>query len=294
MIVDIHTHTFCPAVEPLVRELPGYKSIPYKRDMSPESAAVDGGQRPRLQAAFNGLEQRRADMRRMRVDAQVVAPAPGQQHYWATELVARVSSMQNDHVAALVAQAPDILAGIGTLPMPDVPQALAEARRAVQSLGLRGFQIDSRVNERELSDPSFDPLYEELASLGALLVIHPLGFSDGARLGPFFMVNVVGQPLEETIAFHHLVLGGVMDRHPGPAGADLPWWRVCAVVCRAARPCLGGAAGAAAADIAAAFRVSQAVFLRHLRVPAGFGREPGSACGRGPGDAGVRLPVRHG
>jgi aminocarboxymuconate-semialdehyde decarboxylase len=98
--------------------------------------------------------------------------------------------------------------------MADVPAAVAEARRAT-ALGLRGFQIDSRVNERELSDPAFDPLYEELAASGALLVIHPLGFSDGARLGPFFMVNTVGQPLEETIAFHHLVLGGVMDRHPG-------------------------------------------------------------------------------
>ena len=40
MIADIHTHTFCPAVEPLVRDLPGYAAIPYKRDMSPGRAAL--------------------------------------------------------------------------------------------------------------------------------------------------------------------------------------------------------------------------------------------------------------
>jgi aminocarboxymuconate-semialdehyde decarboxylase len=214
MIVDIHTHTFCPAVEPLLRDLRGYKSIPYKRDMSPESAATDAGEGPRLQRAFNTTAQRRADMQAMRVDAQVVAPAPGQQHYWRGDLLPRISAMQNDHVAGLVAEAPEMLRGLGTLPMADVPAAVAEARRAT-ALGLRGFQIDSRVNQRELSDPAFDPLYEELSACGAMLVIHPLGFSDGARLGPFFMVNTVGQPLEETIAFHHLVLGGVMDRHPG-------------------------------------------------------------------------------
>ncbi len=216
MIIDIHTHTFCPAVEPLVRDLPGYAAIPYKRDMSAGSAATDAAEGPRLRAAFNGWDQRRADMARMRIDAQVVAPAPGQQHYWVeARLLRRISSMQNDHVAGFVAQAATIAAGLGTLPMADVPGAVAEARRGVQELGLRGFQIDSRVNDMELSDRSFDALWECLADLGAVLVIHPLGFSDGKRLGPFFMVNVVGQPLEETIAFHHLVLGGVLDRHPG-------------------------------------------------------------------------------
>ena len=215
MTTDIHAHTFCPEVEPLVRDLPGYAAIPYKRDMSTDSAATDAAEGPRLRAAFNTLDVRRADMRRMRVDAQLVAPAPGQQHYWAEAAVLRrVSAMQNDHVAALVAQAPDVLAGLGTLPMADVPAAVAEARRGA-GLGLRGYQIDSRVNGQELSDPAFDPLWDCLSGLGAVLVIHPLGFSDGARLGPFFMVNTVGQPLEETIAFHHLVFGGVLDRHPG-------------------------------------------------------------------------------
>ncbi len=215
MIIDIHTHTFCPAVEPLVRDLPGYASIPYKRDMSSESADTDTAEGPRLREAFNGLDRRRADMAGMRVDRQLVAPAPGQQHYWTKAFVLRrVAAMQNDHVAALVAQAPDILAGLGTLPMTDVPAAIAEARRGAGDLGLRGFQIDSRVNERELSDAAFDPLWDCLATLRAMLVIHPLGFSDGARLGPFFMVNTVGQPLEETIALH-LVFGGVLDRHPG-------------------------------------------------------------------------------
>ena len=46
------------------------------------------------------------------------------------------------------------------------------------------------------------------------LFVHPLGFSHGQRLGEFFMVNSVGQPIEETIAISHFILGGVLDRHP--------------------------------------------------------------------------------
>jgi aminocarboxymuconate-semialdehyde decarboxylase len=46
------------------------------------------------------------------------------------------------------------------------------------------------------------------------LFVHPLGFSHGQRLGEFFMVNSVGQPIEEAIAISHFILGGVLDRHP--------------------------------------------------------------------------------
>jgi aminocarboxymuconate-semialdehyde decarboxylase len=85
----------------------------------------------------------------------------------------------------------------------------------VEEKGLRGFQIDSRVLDRELSDASFDPLYERLTKLDVPLMIHPLGFSHGQRFGAFFMVNTIGQPLEEIIAINHLIFGGVLDRHPG-------------------------------------------------------------------------------
>ena len=215
MIIDAHTHTLCPAVNGRVADALGPDSVPYLRDMSDESRAQDAAQRGELGEKFNGLDRRLADMDAMRIDRQVVAPAPGQQHYWApADLLSEICRMQNDHVAELVAKAPDRLVGYGTLPMTDPDAASREARRGVEEKGLRAFQIDSRVLERELSDRSLDPIYAALETLGVGLMIHPLGFSDGARLTPFFMVNTVAQPLEELIAFNHLVFGGVLDRFP--------------------------------------------------------------------------------
>jgi aminocarboxymuconate-semialdehyde decarboxylase len=215
MIIDVHTHTLCPAVNAKVAASIGPHSVPYQRDMSPESKARDREQFPDLAAKFNGLERRLADMAAMGVDMQGIAPAPGQQHYWAEAgLLAEITAMQNDHVAALVASAPGRFIGMGGLPMTDPAASVAEATRAVEVLGLRAFQIDSRAMERELSDRALDPIYAALERLGAGLMIHPLGFSDGARLAPFFMVNSIAQPLEELIAFNHLVFGGVLDRFP--------------------------------------------------------------------------------
>ncbi|GAA5264283.1 aminocarboxymuconate-semialdehyde decarboxylase [Acidiphilium sp. MT5] len=214
MVIDIHTHTFCPSVETLLNQHGGAPITAYRRDMSPESRHTDAEQAKLLQAPFNVVARRLDDMKRMGIDRQVISPAPGQFHYGTGPLIDQISRIQNDHVASLVASAPHVFLGVGTLPMPDIQASIREASRAVQQLGLRGFQIDTQINEIELSDRSLDPLWAHLARLDVPVIIHPLGFSNGQRLGPFFMVNTVGQPLEEIIAFQHLVFGGVIDRHP--------------------------------------------------------------------------------
>jgi aminocarboxymuconate-semialdehyde decarboxylase len=216
MIIDCHTHTISPAAIAAMQGRVPPGAIPYQRDMTDESKAVDAAQMPQLGRGFNDLATRAAVMAAMRVDHQVVLPAPGQQHYWADGvLMAELARMQNDHVAALVAKDSARMTGVGTLPLPHPDLAVAEARRAVRDLGLRGFQIDSRADAMELSDPALDPVYAALVDLDAALIVHPLGFSHGPRLGAFFMVNTVGQPLEEIIAINHLIFGGVLDRHPG-------------------------------------------------------------------------------
>lgn len=216
-VIDAHTHTECPNVDEMVAdalEAAGPNAIPYERDLSPESRARDLDHHRELGDKFYSIERRLADMARMCLARQVIVPSPRQQHYWAQPgLLARISATQNDHIADMVAMIPERFVGVGTLPLTDPKAAIFEAHRAA-SLGLRAFQIDARAGEWELSAPQLDPVYEALADLGLGLIIHPLGFTHGERFTPFYMVNSVAQPLEELIAFHHLVFGGVLDRHP--------------------------------------------------------------------------------
>jgi aminocarboxymuconate-semialdehyde decarboxylase len=214
-IIDMHTHALSTRVEPLVAGHYDPMDNPYRRDMSPDSRETDVDQSKLLPNAMLDVAARHATMQRMGVDIQVIAPAPAQQHYWADEdLAVELSRVQNEDIAALVAKDPAHFAGMGTLPMRFPDRAIDEAVHAVEHLGLRGFQIDTRVENLELSDPALDPLYARLAKLRVPLFVHPLGFSHGQRLGDFFMVNSVGQPVEETIAISHFIMGGVLDRHP--------------------------------------------------------------------------------
>ena len=65
-----------------------------------------------------------------------------------------------------------------------------------------------------MSDPAFAPFWKKAEELGALVIIHPNGFTEGQRLSRFYFNNIIGNPLETTIALHYLIFDGVLERHP--------------------------------------------------------------------------------
>jgi aminocarboxymuconate-semialdehyde decarboxylase len=84
----------------------------------------------------------------------------------------------------------------------------------MKSLGMKGAEILTNIAGKELSDPAYAPFWKKAEELGALIVIHPNGFTEGQRLKRFYFNNVIGNPLETTIALHYLIFDGVLERHP--------------------------------------------------------------------------------
>ncbi|MFX6949903.1 amidohydrolase family protein, partial [Acinetobacter baumannii] len=64
-----------------------------------------------------------------------------------------------------------------------------------------------------LSDPSYAPLWRALNEASAFLFLPP-GESCDARLDPFYLANLLGNPTETAVASAHLVFGGILERHP--------------------------------------------------------------------------------
>jgi len=84
----------------------------------------------------------------------------------------------------------------------------------MEHLGLRGVEISTRAGDMELDDPRLDPFWAAAQDLGAVLFIHPPGNTLGGRLGRFYLINLVGNPLDTTVALTHLIFGGVLERFP--------------------------------------------------------------------------------
>src|SRR5712672_1490177 len=81
-------------------------------------------------------------------------------------------------------------------------------------LGFKGVQILTNVAGQELSDPAFAPFWKKAEEIGAVVLIHPNGFTEARRFARFYFNNVIGNPLETTIALHYLIFDGVLERHP--------------------------------------------------------------------------------
>ena len=93
--------------------------------------------------------------------------------------------------------------------------AVAQLRHAVKTLGLHGVEVSSMAGGMELSDPALAPFWSEAAALGCVVFLHPLGTSLGRRVDTHYLANVIGQPLETTIALSKMIFSGLFDRHPG-------------------------------------------------------------------------------
>ena len=87
-------------------------------------------------------------------------------------------------------------------------------------LGIKGNQITTYAPDPstggtiELSDQRLEGLWTRASELDALVLVHPFGCTLGARLDRSYLANIVGQPLEHTVALSQLIFGGVLDRHP--------------------------------------------------------------------------------
>jgi aminocarboxymuconate-semialdehyde decarboxylase len=119
----------------------------------------------------------------------------------------------NDELATYVADAPDRLLGLGSVPL-GWPEAAGEARRALDELGMAGIAIGSRGGGRDLDDPVNDDLWALLSERRTFVFLHPSGVPDPHRQSDFWLPQLVGYPMETALSVARLVFGRVLERFP--------------------------------------------------------------------------------
>ncbi len=175
------------------------------------------------------------------IDAAVLYPSVGLFVPFQADLTAddQVAACRgyNDWIAQYCAHAPDRLAGAGIACTLDPLAAAREASR-VHGLGLVAMMVRPNfMYGRNLGDPFFDPLYDELEATGLVLAVHEgLGVQGGPTIGAdrfsgFTARHLCSHPMEQMAAMTSLVLDGALERHPAMRVAFLesgtgwlPYW----------------------------------------------------------------------
>jgi aminocarboxymuconate-semialdehyde decarboxylase len=160
-------------------------------------------------------EVRIKEYEKFQTQVQVVCTIPVLFSYWAKPKDGlEVARFLNDDIAALQAKYPKNYIALGTLPMQDTEYAVQELERCKKELNLPGIQIGSNINDINLSDERFFPIYEAAERLGMAIMIHPWNMMGFGSMEKYWLPWLVGMPAETSRAICSLIFSGVLEKYP--------------------------------------------------------------------------------
>ncbi len=177
--------------------------------------------------------KRLAEMDQFGVDMHLLAcTAPGVQML-APDVAIGVAKACNDRFADLIKRRPDRFAALTTVAPQAPAEAAKEMERAINTLKLNGFMINSHTNGKYLDEQEFWPILEAAEALGRPIYIHPRTPSPG-MVEPYRKYNMQsalwGYGAEVSLHAVRLIMSGTFDRFPklkiviGHMGEGVPFW----------------------------------------------------------------------
>lgn len=202
--IDVHSHCQIPSLWDSIKDHPQIHTLERPRGTPLE----------RLET-IERIEDRIRDLDERGIDVQAISINP----FWygaESDLANVIVKFQNEKMAEVCAANPERFVGLATVALQHPDLAAQQLEDAVKKLEMRGCLIHANVNGEELSNPKFHPFWAKAEQLGCLVFIHPAGFRrDESRfLGNGTLGNVIGNPLDTTVALSHLIFEGTLDRFP--------------------------------------------------------------------------------
>lgn len=216
-VVDTHAHVYLREVlgrmgdaGPAIGEREG---IPYFRS----GGYTLMGANP-FESPMTKVDARLELMDEHGIDEQLISPNALTFFYRQPADIAREFVIfHNDALAKYVSASPRLHA-LGALPLQDTDASLRELERIADELKFAGSFIGTDAGAMLLTDAALDPIWEAHEDLGYPAMIHAAPRSVESESEPsrslLDIEEIYGFVSDEGIAVAHLVLGGVLDRHP--------------------------------------------------------------------------------
>lgn len=213
--IDMHTHIIPSKLPPWAKQF-GYDGFIHLEHHTPGRARMMRGDHffREIQSNCWDVQERIEAYAAFHTQVQVVCTIPVLFSYWAkANDTLSIAQFLNDHIANIVAEQPTHYIGLGTLPMQDTALAIKELERC-QRIGLVGVQIGSNINDLNLSEPQFFPIFEACEALNMAILVHPWNMMGMKQMEKYWLPWLVGMPAETARAVCSMIFGGVFERLP--------------------------------------------------------------------------------
>jgi aminocarboxymuconate-semialdehyde decarboxylase len=155
-----------------------------------------------------------AAMDKAGLDRRVLTPPPFTYRYWDdSNATTSLCRLINNAMAEVVSTHRERLFGFCTVPLQDPQAAVVEMHRGLDELGLIGLGLGTNVGDRLLSDSSLRPFFQAVAERGAPILVHP-DFVPSPRYSEYYLVNLVGMPVETGTTLANMMLTGMLEQFP--------------------------------------------------------------------------------
>ncbi|MCS7234714.1 MAG: amidohydrolase family protein [Armatimonadota bacterium] len=210
--LDVHVHVVIPD---LLGEGPWRARLVREGDR-----AVVEWRGQRVLSAVGALADTRVllgDLRRAGVDGAVLSPWVSMLPHEEPDpgLAREVCEAWNEGLSRVCAENPGRVWAFGAAPWQDPPTAVRVLEQLRRLPGLVGVEVTATVAGRLLGDDAFAPVWEAAEALGLGVFVHPTARGLGIpALQQYYLWNTVGNPVETAMTAAHLVMSGVLERHP--------------------------------------------------------------------------------
>ena len=214
--IDVHSHVFPRGMLDLVRARPDDFGMRFDNATGTERLLRDDGHVSPLFDEFHDAAAKVAGMDRKGLDISVISPTPMIYFYWLDiDRALAASRVINDGIAAMVAQFPERLRGMATVPMQNADAAIAELERVVSQHGFRAIELGCTILDGQLADTRFRPVLRRAQELKVFVFTHPqYTGAERCSLNPYYLSNLIGHPLDTVTMAAHLMFSGALDDLP--------------------------------------------------------------------------------
>jgi 2,3-dihydroxybenzoate decarboxylase/5-carboxyvanillate decarboxylase len=186
-----------------------------------------------LEGLLDVEDRRLKEMDRLGVDMQLLSlTAPGVQMFDA-DTACELATVANDRLAGIMSRHPTRFAGLASFAPQAPKRAVKEMERAIRTLRMNGFMVNSHTHGEYFDDPKYWPILEAAEALDACIYIHPRAAPDTMK-GPlqlYAMDSAMwGYGLEVGTHVVRMMAAGVFDRFPrlkiciGHMGEAVHFW----------------------------------------------------------------------
>src|ERR1700739_3623761 len=212
--IDIHAHYYPQSFLDLIAEEGKRFKAEYRMAADGFYLSSPAGSIGPLPTKIIDLRQRLADMDAQGVFMQAISLTTPMVSWADADLSLKLSRTWNDAASEAHKAYPTRLIALMILPMLEPDRAIDELNRAARLPGIRGVYMGTNINNRDLDDPLFEPIFAKIEQVGLPVFLHPVQTVGGERTKPWYLSNLLGNPFDAAIAGCHLIFGGVLDRHP--------------------------------------------------------------------------------